>query len=226
MEIVFNNFKQIFETRYSLLSALDIGEDSVRYDFFAALNKSLQLNPWEIQLESPINKQAFIPRENPRRKSDEKPRIDLLVINSELNFCAEFALFKRNKVEGSPINETEYAFKVLNDILRLGLHSFYSCSKAYFICIADATMLKKQLWHKKTPPFPGDFYEFNYHTLKDIMGEYKSSKRIDPRFLLKLEQSNLTIRADKIFDEKVNSAINPLETRTLVWEVTNKQTNK
>jgi len=192
----------------------------VRYDFFYSLIEILKLNPWDIQLEHPIHSESFIPRENAKRKRDEKPQIDLWVEKGDIRICFEFAIFKRNKVDRSPINDTEYAFKVLNDFLRLGLHAYLTRSEAYFVCVADAMMLGRQLSSKKIPAFPGGKYEFNHLGLTDIMVGYISSKKIDIRFHSKLKEHNLKIKADLVFNELLESALNKLETRVLIWKIT------
>ncbi len=219
MLTVFERFRELFEIRYSLVSVLDLGEDSVRYDFFAALVEQLKLEPWQIQLEYPLHTNTFFPRQNARRKRDEKPQIDLFVKTNDKNFCVEFAIFKRNKVDGSAGNDTEYAFKILNDFMRLGLQAYFTNADAYFVCVADKIMLGKQLWSKKLPIFPSEVYKFNSVTLADIMLDYKSAKKIDDRFFKKFKELDLTIVAEKIFDELVVSEINQIETRTLVWKI-------
>jgi hypothetical protein len=219
MEKVFRRFKEFFEERYSRISVLDMGEDSVRYDFFSALMDQLQLNPWQIQLEYPLHSGTFYPRKNEKRKRDEKPQIDLYVELGDRSFCVEFAFFKRNKVDGSPGNDTEYAFKILNDLMRLGLQSYSTNSEAYFVCVADEIMLGKQLWSKKLPKFPADTYKFNHPELVDIMEDYKSAKKIDERFLKRFAETNLTITAKKVFDEVVQSGLNTMQTRALVWKI-------
>ncbi len=219
MQTVFESFRDLFEKRYSQYSVLELGEDSIRYDFFSALTTKLKLNPWEIQLEYPLHNDTFLPRQNEKRKRDEKPQVDMWVKNADNNFCVEFAFFKRNKVDGSPGNDTEYAFKILNDIMRLGLQSYITKSEAYFVCIADEIMLCKRLSRTNLPAFPADSYRFDYTLLTDIMSRYKSAKKIDERFQKKLLELNLTINAEKVFDKLVKSEINKMETKALVWKI-------
>lgn len=223
MDASFARFKELFENRYNRVSVLDLGEDSVRYDFFTAVKEGLNLEPWEIQVEHPIHKEAFEPRQNEKRKRDEKPQMDLWIENSNHKIGVEFAIFKRNKVDNSPINETEYVFKLLNDFMRLALHSFLTNSKAYFVCVADGMMLGKQLYTRKIPSFPGQAYDFDHLRLIEIMGEYVSARKIDQRFLSRLQKHGLTVNAKLIFNEKFESQMNPLETRALIWEVTVKK---
>src|SRR5688572_29761358 len=92
-------FRELFEQRYKTISVLDLGEDSVRYDFFIALKDSLNLKPWQIQLEHAVHPKSFKPRENASRKRDEKPQIDLWFEDGKISMGVEFAIFKRNKVD-------------------------------------------------------------------------------------------------------------------------------
>lgn len=39
MEEILKEFKSVFEKRYKTISVLEIGEDSVRYDFFKLYKK-------------------------------------------------------------------------------------------------------------------------------------------------------------------------------------------
>lgn len=219
MQNVFEYFRDLFEKRYSQYSVLELGEDSIRYDFFSALTTKLNMNPWEIQLEYPLHNDTFLPRQNEKRKRNEKPQVDLRVKNANNNFCVEFAFFKRNKVDGSPGNDTAYTFKILNDMMRLGLQSHVTNAEAYFICVADEIMLGKRLTRTDLPKFPADLYRFDHPSLTDIMSRYKSAKIIDERFHKKLLEFNVTIIAEKVFDELVKSGINKMETRALVWKI-------
>lgn len=44
MEDVFNRFKELFEQRFQRVLVTNMGEDSVRYDFFLALQEVMSLN--------------------------------------------------------------------------------------------------------------------------------------------------------------------------------------
>jgi hypothetical protein len=217
---VFERFKHLFENRYKRISVLDLGEDSVRYVFFTAARDILNLESWQIQLEHPIHPEAFQPRENAKRKRDEKPQIDLWIETEESKTGVEFAIFKRNKVDGSPINDTEYAFKLLNDFMRLALHGYLANSQSYFVCVADSMMLGKQLFSRKIDSFPGELYEFDHTTLVDIMSDYLSAKKIDTRFLVKLKHHGLNVKAERVGDDSINSDINQLTTKAIMWRIT------
>ena len=71
-ERVLNRFKELFTERCDRIPLLNLGEDSVRYDFFIALSEVEKLKPCEIQIEVPIRNsesiQYFIPRDNKKSK--------------------------------------------------------------------------------------------------------------------------------------------------------------
>ena len=96
IEMVFNRFKELFTERCDRIPLLNLGEDSVRYDFFIALAEIEKLKPCEIQIEYPILRQSFILRNNEKSKRKEKPIMDLVIDKGELRFCAEFGLFRQN----------------------------------------------------------------------------------------------------------------------------------
>lgn len=220
MQNTFEIFRDLFEERYRRISVLDLGEDSVRYDFFSALKESLNLRPWEIQLEHAVHPQSFKPRENAKRKRDEKPQIDLWFEDANQRVGVEFAIFKCNKGDGSRINNTEYIFKVLNDMMRLALNAELTNSKAYFVCIADSSMLGKQLRNKQLPAFPGAEYTFDVDKLQGLIDTMISAKkRLDERFIYKLREMNMKVTGQLVYDERVESETNPLETKALIWEI-------
>lgn len=219
MEEVFARFKELYEKRFQSVPVMDMGEDSVRYDFFLALKEVKNLNSWDIQLEYPINKKSFIERNNINRKRNEKPQVDLLVNNQKLNITCEFGLFRHNSNLNGTINKTDRLFKMLNDFLRLKMHSYFSECTGYFICVADEKMLKHQLRNKKLNPFPSKNYEFNYSQLIEIIGETKNE--LDIRFVEKFKELNLTLKAELIYNKNIVSEINTLETKILVWEIIN-----
>lgn len=219
MEEVFERFKELYEKRFQSVPVMDMGEDSVRYDFFLALKEIKNLNSWDIQLEYPINKKSFVERNNINRKRNEKPQVDLLVNKENFNIVCEFGLFRQNSNLNGSINKTDRLFKMLNDFLRLKMHGYFSESTCYFICVADKKMLKHQLRNKKLKPFPSKDYEFNYNKLIEIIGETKNE--LDIRFVEKFKELNLTLKAELIFDKNIFSDINTLETKILVWKIIN-----
>jgi hypothetical protein len=217
---VLPEFKRLFEERYKRISVFNLKEDSVRYDFYIALLTKLQLEPWQIQLEQPLDPRTFAPRLNEKRKRDEQPVVDLSVAIGSEQVHVEFGVFKRNRIDKSPSNDTEYAFKILNDMMRLGLQSHITRSSGYFVCIADESMLGKRLGRTRLPAFPASEYIFDSNKLSEIMAAYKSAKRIDDRFRKKLEETGITIRAKLVFDQHLVSSLNPMTTKALAWEVT------
>jgi hypothetical protein len=220
MEEVFLEFKRLFEIRYNQISVLNMGEDSVRYDFFTALQKIKGLEPWQLQLEYPLHENSFIPNLKKGSKRNEKPQVDLWVNEPDIKLCVEFGMFRRNSNDKGDIAVTENTIKMLNDFIRVALHSHCASCEGYFVCIADAKMLDYQLLKSKAlPAFPGKQYKFNYSVVESLINMYKSAKKFDMRFVNRKKELALDITSDLVFCDQVMSQTNPLKTLALVWKV-------
>ncbi len=222
MKKVFESYRELFHHRYEVISSLDMGEDSIRYDFFLALQNEMKLNPWDIQLEFPMGANTYIPNPAPStgllRK--EKPIMDLRVETPELRICVEFGFFRRNSNDEGSINQTDLTFKMLNDFIRLGIYAQLNQSKGYFVCVADSFMLEHQLRAGVLPPFPGERYNFHYEGMVEIMGDLASAtKGIKERFFHRFRELNLEIDAVLVYNEEISTVLNPWETRILIWEL-------
>ena len=222
----FNEFKTNFERRFNLQSILDLGEDSVRYDFFIAFMNNNNLLPHDIQVEYPINPDAFLSNLNPNSKRKENPQIDLFCSHPNKVITAEFGLFKRNSNPDSSVNAPEKVFKMLNDMLRLSLNQIFIPNEAFFICVADSKILGTQMRNNILPAFPAVNYTFNYLDINSWIERLKSAETIfDKRFVDKANALKLTINATLIFNERIqnptqlHSVTNNLETRVLVYKI-------
>ncbi|MBL7980765.1 MAG: hypothetical protein JNL52_03045 [Flavobacteriales bacterium] len=221
MEDVFEKFHLQFGERYTRHLDLDLTEDVFRYDFFAALMHIKGLQSWEIHLEHPIDPSAYVPRNNEKSKRGEKPQLDLAFGDGAERTYVEFAMFKRNSVDGSPINDTENAFKILNDMMRLALQVHVVKGSGYFVSVADYTMLGKRLKRSdRSEAFPAERYEFDHTVLQDLMNLYVVGRKIDTRFLEKLQQTGITVCATRVFERELKPPV-PGKKSTLVsaWKV-------
>ncbi|WP_367755825.1 hypothetical protein [Flavobacterium sp. WC2430] len=215
MNEIFEVYKELFTKRCHYIPLLEMGEDSVRYDFFTATTTVKNLENYDIVLESEINKLAYIPRQlSPNTLRKQKPKMDMVI--DKLNVCAEFALFKQNSNEQGTINKTNRLIKTLNDMIRLGLESNFTRRNAYFICVADSKMLGHQLQSKRLGKFPSD-----YHITLDLVNELclKKTSAFDKRFINKMQQLNLSFSAKLILNEQIVASKIKFETRLLVWQV-------
>jgi hypothetical protein len=226
MNNVLNDFKSKFERRFVEQSILNLGEDSLRYDFFVALMNGYNLQPHQIQVEFPIHSSAFISNPNPNSKRNEKPQIDLYSATDNLVLTAEFGLFKRNSNDNGEINPTEKVFKMLNDMLRLSLNRIYVPSLSYFICVADSKILGKKMRHNILPTFPALNYSFSFNDLNQWIDTIKSADNVfDKRFVEKANILQHNIQAKLIYDERIQNPNNNLmpknnlETRVLVYQI-------
>lgn len=226
MRTTFNDFKVNFENRFNNQSILDLGEDSVRYDFFIAFMNRFKLNPWDIQVEFPINSNAYIPNPNPNSKRKENPQIDFYCMHPNKVITAEFGLFKRNSNPDGVVNSAEKIFKMLNDMLRLSLNKLYMPNESFFICVADSKILGTKMRNNILPAFPSPLYTFDYNDINNWLRNIKSAKsKFDSRFVHKANQLRLTISAELIYNQAILNPgaplniTNNLETRVLVYKI-------
>ena len=222
----FNEFKMNFERRFNLQSILDLGEDSVRYDFFIALMNNNNLQAHDIQVEFPIHSNSFVSNLNPNSKRLENPQIDLFCSHPDKVMTAEFGLFKRNSNPDSSVNATEKVFKMLNDMLRLSLNQVYYPNESFFICVADSKILGAQMRNNILPAFPATEYSFNYMNINAWIKDIKSAESIfDKRFVDKANILQLSINAELIFNGRIQNPVQPnletnnLETRALIYKI-------
>ncbi|GAA4242826.1 hypothetical protein [Winogradskyella damuponensis] len=216
MEDVFKKFEELFTERCNHIALLEMGEDSVRYDFFTALKQERILQNYDIKLESGIDLRTYIPRPVlPRTKRKQKPKMDLVV--DKLSLCAEFGLFRQNSNDEGSINKTERLIKTLNDMIRLGLDTYFTKRKAYFICVADAKMLGHRLQSQLLERFPAD-YRITPNLITELC-EMRTSN-FDFRFIEKMYELNLSFNANIIFEEDILADQINMETRLIIWEVT------
>lgn len=213
---VFDRYKDLFEERCSKIKLLDIGEDSVRYDFFIALSEIEKLKPCDIQLEYSIHKSAFKERLNKNSKRKEKPQIDLVVETEKRKLNFEFGLFRQNSNEEGSINKTARTVKMINDMVRLAVDSYFTNRESYFICVADDKMLGHQLQSKILGKFPSD-YEINKELIKKQ--KEKKTSDFDDRFLVVFNKHDLTIKSKIVFNQKVEAKLINRETRIIIWNV-------
>jgi len=213
---IFEKYKSLFSERCNKIRLLDVGEDSIRYDFFIALSEVLKLSPSDIQLEYSIHKSAFKERKNKNSKRKEKPQIDLIIDTPEHKLNVEFGLFRQNSNENGTINKTARTVKMLNDMIRLALDSYYTNREAYFICVADDKMIGHQLQSKLLGKFPSD-YRFNNDLVKNQME--KRTNAFDKRFLSVFDELDLEINCKIIYNKKIEAKLVNRETRIIAWNV-------
>ncbi len=213
---IFDSYKKLFEERCGKIKLLDLGEDSVRYDFFIALSEIEKLKPCDIQLEYSIHKSAFKERLNKKSKRKEKPQIDLVVETEQRKLNFEFGLFRQNSNEEGSINKTARTVKMINDMIRLAVDSHFTNRESYFICVADDKMLGHQLQSKILGKFPSD-YVINKELIKKQ--KEKKTSDFDDRFLAVFNELDLSIKSKIIFNRKVEAKLINRETRIIVWNV-------
>ncbi len=216
IEQLFKNYKRLLEERLGKYRLLHIGEDSIRYDFFAALMETYSLKPSQIQLEVPINAQCFVPLAEAISFRKEKPLIDLVVTEPELSLSAEFGLFRQNSNEKGTINKTARVVKMLNDMIRVSLETFFTGTMGYFICVADHKMLGHQMRNKIIERFPSNYQITNTIIERQLQ---ERTNGFDKRFLKIFQPMNRHIQSKLIVNELLQATQIKHETRLLVWNV-------
>jgi hypothetical protein len=216
---VFDRFQELISKRLDSIPVLMIGEDSIRYDFFYSLTEKLKLSPWDLQLEYPVHEESFIPRLDPKSKRKEKPQIDLIILTEKLNAAFEFGLFRRNRNPNGTINKTGRTLKMLNDFVRLGLHSYYTRHESFFVCVADSFMLKHRMDCKVYDAFPASKYYVAQSQIEQIKLAVKTVEHLDERFFKKAETIKLSITADLIYDSEIKADTLEHTTKILVWRI-------
>lgn len=217
LEQLFDNYKRLLEERLDKYRLLHIGEDTIRYDFFAALMETYGLKPSQIQLEVAINGQCFIPLGEAIAYRKEKPLIDLVVMEPELNISVEFGLFRQNSNEKGAINKTARIVKMLNDMIRVSLETYFTGTLGYFICVADYKMLGHQMRNNVIDRFPS-----NYLITNEIIERQLEDKtnRFDKRFLKVFQPMDRKILSQLIYNEPLSAAKIKYDTRLLIWQIT------
>lgn len=216
MDELFYCYKHLLEERLSTKPLLLISEDCIRYDFFAALMQVYRFKPCQIQLEAPINNQTFIPANEKISFRKEKPLIDLVVDERELKISAEFGLFRQNSNEYGSIDKTARLVKMLNDMIRVSLQSFFTKTTGLFICVADNKMLGHQIRSRIVNSFPSDYNitrEVIFHQLN------QKTNKFDKRFLNVFLPLNKSISSKIILDEALKASNVTKDTRLIIWEV-------
>ena len=216
MKKLFDNYRNLLQERLDRKPLWLLCEDCIRYDFFSALIDTYCLRPSQIQIEVPINERAFIPKKEKISYRKEKPLIDLVVNEGELKLSIEFGLFRRNSNEKGTINKTTRLIKMLNDMIRVALESYFANTRGLFICVADNKMIGHQIRNKLIARFPSDYVITN-----DIINRLLCQKTndFDKRFLNVFQPLKKEIRSQLIVNQELVASEIECETRLLIWEV-------
>lgn len=209
-------FENLLNDRLKKIDLLYIGEDSVRYDFFVAISEIEKLLPSDIVLEYPIIDNAYIKRNNAKSKRNEKPLIDLVIDKGEIKLSIEFGLFRQNSNANGTINKTTRTTKMINDMIRVGLDSYYTNREAYFICLADEKMLGHQLRSKLTGKFPSE-YIITKKTIKSL--QRLKANKFDIRFINAFIKLGRILKSSIIFDTELKTNESGKEVKVIIWKI-------
>jgi hypothetical protein len=128
------------------------GEDSIRYDFYAALLRLYNLEPHQLYLEQPIPRSQFVPQQRMQIRGsgrhEDKPEFDLRVDPIagvlEPGLIVEFGYFRTPEIASNQDKSGKHG-KLLNELFRLALLKNYNQFSSYrclFICVTDSEMIK------------------------------------------------------------------------------------
>lgn len=191
-------FCKRFLQRTEAYSLLDMGEDSVRYDFFLAVMEVFGKESYEIRLEKAITEGAFNLNNTKGSKRKEKPKLDLSFTLDEREHNFEFGLFRRNSNLEGPINTTERFGKFLNDAVRLSNYSTVQSSIGYLVYVADDKFIDYEPKPLGFNQFPADFYSLIPKGYAEL--PKSTTKAIDQRFLTKAGELQYYPRLVKKFE--------------------------
>ena len=121
-------------------------------------------------------------------------------------------MFRQNSNELGSINKTARLVKLLNDMVRVALESYFNKTNGLFICVADSKMIGHQIRSKIVNRFPADYIITN-----DIIDHQLKQKtnNFDKRFLNVFQPLNRNIESRLIYNENLTANYIEKETKLL-----------
>ena len=231
------NMQELFAKYYQLLKAridynngfTNFGEDSVRYDFYFALQDQYSLAPHELMLEQEIPNTQYVQRENvgtPRGgRTTEKPEIDLMVHPTEslpAGLVVEFAYFRKPPIADNSAKTANHG-KLMQDIFRLAMlkeHESYSNYKHLMVCLMDSEMLEYGSPGTRGRSAIGIQEEYNLSTQFLERFPKTAIKPIDSvGFRKKSEEIHIVPRAERVFNAEHPETSGISKWALMVWDV-------
>jgi hypothetical protein len=209
------------------------GEDSIRYDFFNAIQTICNIEPHYFYLEHPFPETEFIKtkihRESGQGRIDEKPEFDLRIDSTKLlteGIVAEFGFF-REPIIGS-LDVSGAMGKILNESSRLCLlknYKDYKNHKALLITVTDETMIyygkPDKDGKKKRGPQPKVVIEdeilIDNKLLSLAAVTIKDSIKLG--FKMKMDEYKITPKAKRIYNRIEIDPISNKEWGVWIWEI-------
>jgi hypothetical protein len=234
MEKIFNRFFENVKKRLEHQKSFKkFGEDSIRYDFFNALQVECKIESYLFYLEHPFPETEFI-RTKPLKsegqgRKDEKPEFDLRIDSTELlptGIIAEFGFFR--KPNFGKVDVSGSFGKILNESSRLCLlknFKDYKEHKALLIIVTDESMIyygkTKNEGEKKRGPQPKVIIEdeilVNQHLISSVGKTIENA--IKPGFKSKLDEYAITPKATRIYSRIELDQISNTDWGVWIWEI-------
>jgi hypothetical protein len=236
MEKIFDCFFENVKKRLNYRKDFTkFGEDSIRYDFFIALQEQCKIEPYLFHLEHPFPETEFVKIKIPKEKGqgqgryDEKPEFDLRIDATKSltkGIVAEFGFF-REPITAEP-DSTGSMGKILNEISRLCLlknYKDYKEHKALLIIVTDENMIyygkPYKDGKKKRGRQPKVLIENEIivnEKLLSLLG-VTIKKSIKQGFTKKLDEYKITPIAKRIYSRIELDPISNKEWGIWIWEI-------
>lgn len=227
---------ELFELYQTFLAArlqahgsfTSFGEDSIRYDFYAAIMRLYGLEPHQIILEQPIPPSQFEQRVREvargRGRHEDKPEFDLRVDPVGLmneGLIVEFGYFRTPEFASNQDKPGKHG-KLLNELFRLALlkhFRLYNNHRCFFICVTDSEMINYGAHGVQGPQALS--IQNNYVLDENFLNRLSDTSRnkIQERFYNKARELNIipTARRIKLINNPANNIIG--QWQIWVWEV-------
>jgi hypothetical protein len=204
------------------------GEDSVRYDFFHAIQTVCQMDPHFFYLEHPFPETEFVRKKKIKKtgrgRKDEKPEFDLRIDARELlkkGIVAEFGFFRKPEI--GKVDVTGNMGKLLNESSRLSLlknYKDYLNHKALLIIVTDLAMINYggNTRGRKPGVLITDEMLFDDILISKFNNTIKNKLKIG--FKKKMDEYNFSPKAKRIFNkEYVDEKTKKTKWAIWIWEI-------
>ena len=225
MEKIFDHFFENVKRRLNYQNDFTkFGEDSIRYDFFNAIQVICKIEPHYFYLEHPFPETEFVRKEkrtNPGRgRSAEKPEFDLRIDARELlneGIVAEFGFFRKPEI--GKVDVTGSMGKLLNESSRLSLlknYKDYLNHQSLLIIVTDTAMINygRNIKGSKPNVLITDEMLFNDSLISKFEETVKEKLKVG--FKKKMDEYNFSPKARRIYNKEYKDE-KTKETKWAIW---------
>lgn len=205
------------------------GEDSIRYDFFNAIQVECKIEPHYFCLEYPFPETEFIRKEKPKKtgrgRNAEKPEFDLRIDAQNLlqeGIVAEFGFFRKPEI--GKVDVSGNMGKLLNESSRLCLlknYKDYLNHKALLIIVTDLAMINYGSSKRGRKPnvLITDEILFNNDVISKFNITIKNKLKVG--FKKKMDVYNFSPKAKRIYNKEYkDEKTQKTKWAIWIWEIT------